>query len=75
MAAPPVHVSTLPPFTNMRARCARCGSGPPIRVHFDRGCAEVVGGAHFHRICNCGHRWVEQCIDAPGVTGTQTPAR
>ena len=27
--------------------------------------AAVVGGEHFHRICNCGHRWAEQCREAP----------
>ena len=24
---------------------------------------KVTGGQHFHRICNCGHRWAEQCSD------------
>jgi hypothetical protein len=52
----PVHVSTLPLFTNARARCGKCGARYEIRVHYDRGCAEVTGGEHFHRICNCGHR-------------------
>jgi len=65
MEARPVHVSTLPPFTNMRARCVKCGARYEIRVHFDRGCREVIGGEHFHRICNCGHRWVEETREAP----------
>jgi hypothetical protein len=60
MPALPVHVSQLPPFSNQRARCAKCGAHYEIRVHYDRGCAEVTGGEHFHRICNCGHRWAEQ---------------
>ena len=55
-----IHVSQLPLFSNMRARCRRCGARYEIRVHFCRGCAEVYGGEHFHRLCNCGHQWVEQ---------------
>jgi hypothetical protein len=51
----------------MRARCSRCGARFEIRVHFDRDCEEVTGGAHYHRICNCGYRWIEQCgRDAAG---------
>ena len=42
----------------MRIACARCARRD-IRVHFDRGCAEVRG-AHFHRICPFGHRWIER---------------
>jgi hypothetical protein len=67
MRTQPVHVSTLPPFSNMRARCARCSARYEIRVHFDRGCAEVAGAAHYHRICNCGFRWVEQGTEPPYV--------
>ncbi len=62
---PPVHVSTLPPFSNERARCPRCGSRREIRVHFDRDCAEVAGGDHFHRLCRCGNRWIERCSEGP----------
>jgi hypothetical protein len=64
MDADPLHVTTLPPFSNARARCQRCGARREIRVYYDRGCAAVVGGEHFHRICNCGHRWAEQCREA-----------
>jgi hypothetical protein len=46
----PAHVSTLPPFSNLRARCDRCGARYGIMVMFDRGCAEVIGGDHFHRV-------------------------
>jgi hypothetical protein len=56
----PVHVSTLPPFSNMAAVCARCGGGCEIRVHFDRGCELAVGGDHYHRLCPCGHEWLER---------------
>jgi hypothetical protein len=56
----PVHVSTLPSFTNQRARCPECGARYPIRVHFDRGCRMAVDGDHFHRICPKGHEWLEQ---------------
>jgi hypothetical protein len=62
MPAAPVDVATLPPFSN-HSRCAQCGAGYEIRVHFDRGCREVVGGDHFHRICRCGHRWTERCSE------------
>ena len=58
MEPSPVHVSTLPPFSNDRARCNRCGARYRIRVHFDRGCWAAVGGAHFHRICLNGHRFL-----------------
>jgi hypothetical protein len=51
-----VHVNTLPPFSNMRTRCPKCGAGRKIRVHFDRGCAEV-DGKHMH------HRWLEQTYE------------
>jgi hypothetical protein len=54
-----VDAATLPPFTNMRARCSECGNGREIRVHFDRDCA-LVRGEHFHRLCGCGHRWLER---------------
>jgi len=67
MPAAPVDVTTLPPFSNHRARCPRCGGGAPIRVHFDRGCALVVGGDHFHRLCRCGYQWAERCSEAPRV--------
>ena len=60
----PVHVSTLPPFSNNRALCGRCGRRGEIRVHFDRGCELAHGGDHYHRICRCGHEWLERC----GVT-------
>jgi len=66
MDALPADPSSLPPFTNMRARCARCGVRREIRVHFDRDCAEVHGD-HFHRLCRCGHRWLERCGDGPNV--------
>ena len=50
----PIDVATLP------------GAAPrdEIRVHFDRDCAEMRGD-HFHRICPCGHRWVERCREDP----------
>jgi hypothetical protein len=59
-----VHVSMLPPFTNMRARCAQCGAGPPIWVIFCRGCSTVTEGEHFHRRCErCDNRWIEQTTE------------
>ena len=56
-----VDAATLPPFTNQRG-CARCGARYEIRVHFDRDC-ELVRGDHFHRVCSCGHRWLERCSE------------
>jgi hypothetical protein len=56
---PPVPAATLALFTNQRAICPACGGRREIRVHFDRDCA-LVRGAHFHRLCPCGHRWIEQ---------------
>ncbi len=70
MGAGAVDVATLPLFTGMRARCPRCRSGPPIRVHFDRGCVAVQGGEHFHRICRCGYSWPEQCTERPNPEAT-----
>ncbi|HKA28014.1 MAG TPA: hypothetical protein VKH82_01470 [Candidatus Binatia bacterium] len=60
MTTAPVDAAALPPFSNMRARCARCGGRQLIRVHFDRDCTEARGD-HFHRVCPCGHRWAERC--------------
>lgn len=62
----PVHVATLPPFSNQRG-CPSCGARQEIRVHFDRDCARVRGGDHFHRLCPCGHEWVERCSEGPYV--------
>ncbi len=59
MPAKAVDVATLPPFSNQRG-CPRCGARYEIRVHFDRDCA-AVRGDHFHRLCRCGHRWLERC--------------
>lgn len=54
-------VDSLPPFSNTRARCAACGNDREIMVIYDGGaCAEVTGGPHFHRRCDCGHGWIEQ---------------
>jgi hypothetical protein len=50
MTTAPVEQEDLPPFTNQSARCPRCAGRGPIRVHFDRDCAEA-GGDHFHRVC------------------------
>ena len=42
-----------------------CGARREIRVHFDRDCARVHGGDHFHRLCRCGNEWVERCSEGP----------
>jgi hypothetical protein len=60
MPTRPLEQHELPPFTNCNPRCARCGNRRLIRVHFDRDCREARGD-HFHRVCPCGHRWVERC--------------
>jgi hypothetical protein len=48
MSEVPIDAATLPPFSKQTG-CPRCGARYEIRVHFDRGCAHVVG-EHFHRI-------------------------
>jgi hypothetical protein len=62
MPSAPVHVAELPKFSGM-GRSSQCGARFEIRVHFDRDCTEVAGGAHYHRICNSGHRWIEQASE------------
>ena len=69
MQAEPVAVAVLPPFSNQHG-CPRCGARYEIRVHFDRDCA-LVRGDHFHRVCRCGHRWLERCSEEP--TAPVTP--
>jgi len=64
----PLDAAALPPFSNMRAVCARCGARREIRVHFDRGCEVVRGGSHFHRLCRCGYEWVETCSEAAAAS-------
>ena len=71
MTPTPVHVDTLPPFTNTRALCAQCGARREIMIMYCRGCTSVVGGEHFHRRCECGHRWAEQTSEAPATTATE----
>jgi hypothetical protein len=61
--AGPLDVATLPPFSNQRG-CPRCDVRCEIRVHLDRDCARVRGD-HFHRMCRCGHEWLEQCGERP----------
>jgi len=59
MTTVPVDHADLPPF-RWEGPCAECGGGSPIRVHFDRDCPEARGD-HYHRVCPCGHRWVDRC--------------
>ena len=61
MEADAVDVATLPPVSNQRG-CPRCGARHEIRVHFHSDCA-LVRGDHFHRVCHCGHEWLEQCSE------------
>ena len=61
MTTAPVEERDLPPYRH-RGPCPRCGGNGPIRVHFDRDCADARGD-HFHRVCPCGHRWVERCSE------------
>jgi hypothetical protein len=57
-----VEEAELPPFTNQARPCPRCGGRGPIRVHFDRDCARARGD-HYHRLCLCGHEWIERCSE------------
>ena len=59
--------SELPVFSNQRG-CARCGARYEVRVHFDRDC-ELVRGDNFHRVCGCGHRWLERCSEGERLNG------
>jgi hypothetical protein len=62
-AMPAQHVSTLPVFSNQRG-CRRCGARSGVWVIFDRDCPEVIGGAHYHRVCSrCACRWIEQASE------------
>jgi hypothetical protein len=61
MTTAPVDETDLPPYRH-RGPCPRCGGRGPIRVHFDRDCAEVRGD-HYHRLCPCGYQWVERCTE------------
>jgi len=49
----------LPLFSNTSV-CPVCGNRREIRVHFDRSCPRAEGD-HYHRLCPCGHEWVERC--------------
>jgi hypothetical protein len=57
-----VEEADLPPFSNQSGARSRCAGRGPIRVHFDRDCARARGD-HFHRVCPCGHEWVERCSE------------
>ena len=57
----PVEPADLPPYRHW-GPCPQCGRHRPILVHFDRDCTEVRGD-HYHRVCPCGHRWVERCTE------------
>ena len=64
-----VGVERLPAFSNQRARCSKCGTRGGIRVHFDHACALVRAVDHFHRICPCGHQWIERCGEGKQTGG------
>jgi hypothetical protein len=66
MTTAPAREADLPPFSNQSGRCPRCGGRGPIRVHFDRDCAQAQGD-HFHRLCSCGFEWVESCRERAGA--------
>jgi hypothetical protein len=64
MPAAPVHVAELPPFSNQAGGCPRCRARWELWVIFDRACDEVIGGAHYHRVCSrCACRWAEQASE------------
>lgn|GEM_PF-5620658 len=71
----PIDVATLPPFSNQRAVCSKCGGRREIRVHYDRGCNLTQGGEHFHRLCPCGYEWLERCSEDPAPPLDQQAAR
>jgi hypothetical protein len=58
MPSAPVEQADLPPFSNLRAICAR-----RVRAYviFHRDCPGAPGD-HYHRRCTvCGHEWPERC--------------
>jgi hypothetical protein len=57
----PITAADLPPYT-FRQPCRQCRRRAPAMVIFDRDCAEVRGD-HYHRVCPCGHRWVDRCSE------------
>jgi len=65
-----VDAARLPPFTNHRAVCAACGRRFGLRVHFDRDCP-LAHGDHFHRVCECGERWLERVSEDRGADRRQ----
>ena len=57
----PVGHAPLPPY-RFPGRCIVCGRTSDLRVHFCRSCSLAPdAGDHFHRLCPCGHEWVERC--------------
>jgi hypothetical protein len=63
MTVAPVDQAALPPFSNMRAVCARCARRARAYVIFHRDCPGAAGD-HFHRRCTvCGYDWIEACSE------------
>jgi hypothetical protein len=66
MTPAPVEQAELPPFSNLRAVCARCARRVRAYVMFDRDCPGARGD-HFHRRCTvCGHECIEACSERAG---------
>jgi hypothetical protein len=62
MTTAPVEEADLPPFTNLRAVCARCARRVRAYVMFDRDCARAR--RPLHRRCTVfRHEWVEGCSE------------
>ena len=53
-----VDAATLPPFDN-HSRCATCGNGREIRIHYAPS-SRHVAGPHFKWLCPCGAWWNER---------------
>jgi formate dehydrogenase maturation protein FdhE len=54
----PADEADLPPFSNLRAVCARCARRMRAYMIFDRDCGRARGD-HYHRRCTvCGHEWL-----------------
>jgi hypothetical protein len=60
MTVVPVEETELPPYRHWGPCALRRARAD--RVHFDQDCTEARGN-HYHRLCLCGHQWVERCSD------------
>jgi hypothetical protein len=54
-----VEARTLAAIFSNYTRCPECRRSTLIRIHYEPGCPRA-SGPHFHRLCPCGHEWMER---------------